>query len=141
MRKLVLFAALLVATLASAQTRPAAPTAQPTPTISSTPRNSQNVQYDEVTLLKRQVAQLQAQVKELKRQLDMVVADAAAARNNIPKCSATSESASASGRRRCDPYICDPVVGTCVTSCGSSADCAAGYVCDTGAGRCVVVPR
>lgn len=35
----------------------------------------------------------------------------------------------------CAPYLC--ASGRCLTSCGTSADCAGGNVCDTGAGTCV----
>jgi hypothetical protein len=94
------------------------------------------VQVDPVMVLQRQVAQLQAQVKELRRQLDLVAKDANAARSNIPKCSADlRESSSPGGTRACQPYQCDPVAGSCLMSCATSEDCTPGTNCDMGIGR------
>ncbi len=36
----------------------------------------------------------------------------------------------------CAPYLCDPGSATCATSCGSSAECQAGTLCDD-TGKCV----
>jgi hypothetical protein len=95
-------------------------------------------QVDPVVVLQHQVAQLQAQVKELRRQLDLVAKDANAARTSIPKCSADlRESLSPSGTRECQPCLCDSVVGTCLMSCATSADCTPGTNCDMEVGRCV----
>lgn len=38
----------------------------------------------------------------------------------------------------CIPYTCAERSGQCLTSCSSDAECAAGSVCNLGAGRCVV---
>lgn len=43
-----------------------------------------------------------------------------------------SENCAASG------YLCGGVEGTCMRQCTSSTQCAGGFVCDTGAARCVV---
>lgn len=37
-------------------------------------------------------------------------------------------------------YTCAGSEGTCHRSCSSTGQCAAGFVCDTGAGRCVAPP-
>jgi hypothetical protein len=37
--------------------------------------------------------------------------------------------------RSCAPYLC--AAGSCLTTCGTSADCAGGYACDTGARTCI----
>lgn len=97
-----------------------------------------SVQVDPVQTLQRQVARLQGQVRELRRQMDLLIKDANAARNSIPKCSDDlRESFSPSGRRSCEPYACDPVVGTCLMSCATTNDCSPGTVCDMEPGRCV----
>ncbi len=99
---------------------------------------SRNMQVDPVVSLQAQVNVLRAQVKELKRQLDMVVKESQAAKANVPHCSADFRtSSSAQGSRQCGPYACDPVVGTCLMSCATTDDCEPGNVCDIQAARCV----
>lgn len=48
--------------------------------------------------------------------------------------SGVEENCAASG------YACAGSEGTCHRSCSSTSQCASGFVCDTGAGRCVVPP-
>ena len=36
----------------------------------------------------------------------------------------------------CGAYACEPAFGACLASCGSSADCAGGFVCDTNSKTC-----
>jgi len=134
MRKMLLAVLLGAATLVHAQAKPATnmQVARPNNVARSA------MQADPVVVLQRQVAMLQTQVKELKRQLDMVLKDSAAARGAMPRCSADMRvSSSSNGSRDCEPYLCDSVVGTCLMSCATSADCAGGFLCDIEAARCV----
>lgn len=134
MPRFLLAVFLAAATAMQAQAKPATNTVQVNKNVNIAQRTAQ---IDPVVVLQRQVAQLQAQVKELRRQLDMVAKDATAARNNIPKCSADLlESSSPSGSRACQPYRCDAVAGSCLMSCATSDDCASGTACDMGNGRC-----
>jgi len=105
-------------------------------------RNIANIrQVDPVVSLQRQVAQLRAQVKELRRQLDLVAKDAAAFRSNVPHCSADYRSSSSSqGLRDCEPYLCDDVSGSCLMSCATSSDCTNGTSCNMDNGRCEYPP-
>lgn len=48
--------------------------------------------------------------------------------------SGVEENCAASG------YTCAPTEGTCHRSCNNTAQCAPGFVCDTGASRCVPPP-
>lgn len=129
---------LLVAFLATsgfmhAQAKPATTNMQ----VNRNANLARAVQVDPVVVLQRQVAQLQAQVKELRRQLDLVAKDANAARSNIPKCSVDlRESSSPGGTRACEPYLCDSVVGSCLMSCATSSDCTPGTNCNMDIGRC-----
>lgn len=92
--------------------------------------------------LQRQVDLLKIQVKELKKQLDMVAQQTAAIKNSFPKCSSDLQTSSSNlGSRDCAPYACDIVVGTCMTQCATSDQCARGFLCDVGAGQCVPAPR
>src|SRR5205085_8035412 len=36
----------------------------------------------------------------------------------------------------CGAYACEPALGTCLTSCSSSSDCAGAFVCDTDRKTC-----
>lgn len=95
----------------------------------------------EVTL-QRQIDAMKIQIKELKKQLDMVAQQTASIKNSFPRCSADLQTSSSSlGSRGCAPYACDVVVGTCMTQCATSDMCAQGYLCDVGAGQCVPAPR
>lgn len=88
--------------------------------------------------LQRQVDLLKIQVKELKKQLDMVAQQTSAIKNSFPKCSADLQTSSSNlGTRDCAPYACDSVVGTCLMQCATTFDCARGYTCDIEAARCV----
>ncbi len=40
----------------------------------------------------------------------------------------------------CGPYACDPLIGACLTTCQSSADCANGSICDTTTNICTQPP-
>ena len=42
-------------------------------------------------------------------------------------------------RYPCFPYSCDPTKSTCRTECQSSADCAAGTVCDLAQSQCTTI--
>ena len=133
MSRLLLAAFLATSMFAQAQAKPATSNMQ----INRNANIQKMVQVDPVTVLQRQVAQLQAQVKELRRQLDLVAKDANAARSNIPKCSVDlHESSSPGGTRQCEPYLCDPVAGACLMSCATSADCTGGTNCNMEIGRC-----
>jgi hypothetical protein len=140
MRKIFLLVCLFAACYASAQTsRSTAGIAvqQNRPNA----LQQRNMQVDPVQTLQKQVSHLQLQVRELRRQLDLLMKDAAAARNSIPKCTDDLlTSSSSSGRRDCAPYLCDSVVGTCLMSCATSNDCSPGNLCDMTAGRCVAAP-
>ncbi len=133
MQKLFFAFVLVASTLVNAQTKPV---------ISNTQANrnanvARMMQADPVQTLQRQVAQLQAQVKELRRQLDMVMADAKAAHNNIPRCSTDyRQSSSPNGTRHCEPYTCDAVSGACLMSCATTNDCTPGTACNMENGRC-----
>jgi len=133
MYRLLLAAFLASATLMHAQAKPAVSNMQ----VNRNANVARAIQVDPVVVLQRQVAQLQAQVKELRRQLDLVAKDANAARNNIPKCSADlRESSSPGGTRECQPYLCDAVGGSCLMSCATSSDCTPGTNCNMEIGRC-----
>ena len=133
MQKLLFAAVVVTASLVSAQTKPAVSNMQ----VNRNANLARTIQADPVQTLQRQVAQLQAQVKELRRQLDMVMADAKAAHNNIPKCSADyRQSASPNGTRDCEPYMCDAVSGACLMSCATTNDCTPGTACNMENGRC-----
>lgn len=133
MQKLLFAVLLVAATLMQAQTKPAVSNVQ----VNRNANLARAMQADPVQVLQRQVAQLQAQVKELRRQLDMVMADAKAAHNNIPKCSADyRQSSSPSGTRDCEPYLCDAVSGSCLMSCATTSDCTPGTACNMEIGRC-----
>jgi serine protease inhibitor ecotin len=131
MQKLLIPALLLAATFMQAQSKPAVNNVQVN-------RNMANLrQVDPVVALQRQVAQLRDQVKELKRQLDLLAKDAAAYRNSMAHCSADYRtSSSSSGTRDCEPYICDAVSGNCLMACATSSDCTSGTVCNMEIGRC-----
>lgn len=119
--------------LMQAQTKPATSNMQ----VNRNVNIARAAQVDPVVVLQRQVAQLQAQVKELRRQLDMVAKDANAARSTIPKCSVDyHQSSSPSGSRDCEPYMCDAVSGSCLMSCATSSDCTPGTSCNMEIGRC-----
>lgn len=92
--------------------------------------------------LQRQVDILRIQVKELKKQIDVIAQQTAAIKNSFPRCSADLQTSSSNlGSRDCAPYACDIVVGTCMTQCATSDMCARGFLCDVGAGQCVPAPR
>ncbi len=59
-----------------------------------------------------------------------------------PKGTCTSDRAqseSADGvKTACNAYLCDPAIGTCLTSCGSTAECAPAYLCENKS--CVAAP-
>jgi hypothetical protein len=133
MSRLLLAVLLATSVFMHAQAKPATTNMQ----VNRNLNVARAVQVDPVVVLQRQVAQLQAQVKELRRQLDMVAKDANAARINIPKCSADlRESSSPGGTRECQPYVCDPVGGSCLMSCATSSDCTPGTNCNMEIGRC-----
>lgn len=133
MRRFLLAAFLAAASLMHAQGKPAVSNVQ----VNRNANLARAIQVDPVVVLQHQVAQLQAQVKELRRQLDLVVKDANAARNSIPKCSADyRQSSSPSGTRECEPYLCDAVSGSCLMSCATTSDCTPGTNCNMEVGRC-----
>lgn len=132
----VVFLALPVLVQAQAPSKPAVKTGGPAIQV------QRLAQVDPVTSLQAEVRVLRAQVKELKRQLDMLVKESQTAKANVPHCSADLRtSSSAQGSRDCTPYACDQVVGTCLMSCATTNDCNPGAVCDVAAARCVTVPQ
>src|SRR5512138_1356306 len=60
--------------------------------------------------LQRQVDLLKIQVRELKKQLDLVAQQTSAIKDSFPKCSADLQTSSSNlGSRDCAPYACDVV--------------------------------
>jgi cell division protein FtsB len=136
MSKILLVAFLAAATLAQAQTKSAVSNVQ----VNRNVQISRAVQVDPVVALQRQVAQLREQVKELRRQLDLVAKDSVAYRNSIAHCSTDyRQSSSNQGTRDCEPYLCDAVSGSCLMSCATSSDCVGGTNCNMDIGRCETV--
>lgn len=102
------------------------------------------------------IAKLRAKNLELKKQMQLTLGDLQALRTQLDemtraggslvRAQCVSETLSrrtdGGGEENCaaSGYLCAPVEGTCRRSCTSSAQCAAGFVCDIGAAHCVVPP-
>jgi hypothetical protein len=103
---------------------------------------------------KAAIEKLQARNRELKGQMSVTLSDLQNVRTQLDEITRSGGSlvraqcASASLSRRTDGggeencyasgYVCGDVEGTCKRQCSTSNDCAPGFVCDTGAARCVV---
>ena len=133
MHKFLLPAVVMTATLLYGQAKPTVSNMQ----VSRNAQTARALQVDPVVALQRQVAQLREQVKELRRQMDLVAKDATTFRNSVPHCSADYRSSSSNnGTRDCEPYLCDAVSGSCLMSCATSSDCTPGTNCNMEIGRC-----
>lgn len=100
------------------------------------------------------IAKLRTKNLELKKQMQLTLGDLQALRTQLDEMTrkggslvhaqCVSESLSrrsdGGGEENCaaSGYTCAPVEGTCRRSCSSSDQCAGGFVCDVGAGHCVV---
>lgn len=91
--------------------------------------------------MRDKMQQALAQVQELTRTIDeMTRAGGSLVRAQCvsPTLSRTTsgveENCAASG------YMCGGTEGTCLRSCSNSSQCASGYVCDTGPGKCIIPP-
>lgn len=105
---------------------------------------------------KAAIERLQARNRELKGQMSLTLADLQAVRTQLDEMTRAGGSlvraqcASPALSRRTDDggeencyasgYVCGEVEGTCLRQCSTSNQCAPGFVCDTGAARCVVPP-
>ena len=100
------------------------------------------------------IAKLRAEKRALREQMTMTLGDLQQARSAIDEMTSRGGSlvraqcASDTLSRRTDGggeencaasgYTCGAVEGTCHRQCSTSNQCAGGFVCDTGAARCVV---
>lgn len=100
------------------------------------------------------IEKLQARNRELKGQMAVTLSDLQNVRTQLDEtmraggslvraqCAspALSRRTDGGGEENCHAsgYVCGPVEGTCKRQCNTSNDCAPGFVCDTGAARCVV---
>ena len=100
------------------------------------------------------IEKLQARNKELRGQMSVTLSDLQAVRTQLDEITraggslvraqcaspALSRRTDGGGEENCHAsgYVCGEVEGTCKRQCSTSNDCAPGFVCDTGAARCVV---
>ncbi len=100
------------------------------------------------------IAKLKAEKRALREQMTLTLGDLQQARSSIDEMTSRGGSlvraqcASDSLSRRTDGggeencsasgYTCSAVEGICHRQCSTSSQCAGGFVCDTGAARCVV---
>jgi hypothetical protein len=100
------------------------------------------------------IATLKAEKRALREQMTLTLGDLQQARSTIDEMTSrggslvraqcVSDSLSrrtdGGGEENCSAsgYTCSKVEGTCHRQCTTSNDCAGGFVCDTGAARCVV---
>lgn len=105
---------------------------------------------------KAAIERLQARNRELKGQMSVTLSDLQAVRTQLDEITraggslvlaqcaspALSRRTDGGGEENCHAsgYVCGSVEGTCKRQCTTSNDCAPGFVCDTGAARCVVPP-
>ncbi len=88
-----------------------------------------------VMSLRKSVVALQSRVASLEEQLRRM-----ASRSTF-ECRDVGTSANGAGDTEdCAPYACNYIDGRCRTVCATSDHCAPGFLCDTGAGRCVPPP-
>ena len=105
---------------------------------------------------KAAIEKLQARNRELKGQMAVTLGDLQVVRTQLDEMTRAggslvraqcvspqlSRRTDGGGEENCSAsgYVCGEVEGTCKRQCSTSNDCASGFVCDTGAGRCVVPP-
>ena len=100
------------------------------------------------------IAKLKAEKRALREQMTLTLGDLQQARSTLDEMTSrggslvraqcVSDSLSrrtdGGGEENCSAsgYTCSAVEGTCHRQCSTSNQCAGGFVCDTGAARCVV---
>ena len=105
---------------------------------------------------KAAIERLQARNRELKGKMAVTLADLQAVRTQLDEMTraggslvraqcaspALSRRTDGGGEENCHAsgYVCGEVEGTCLRQCTTSNQCAPGFVCDTGAARCIVPP-
>lgn len=161
MRLSILVAAVFALLLAGAavaqiqQIRPQVlrPLIQPQSTVQAVPASQLN--YQDPEMMKAQIARLKKDKRELRLQLNASVADLQAARKTLDEmtraggslvtaqCASPALSRNSAGAEEncaASGYGCEPVSGLCRRMCSTSDQCASGFLCDTGAQRCVPYP-
>jgi Cys-rich repeat protein len=102
------------------------------------------------------IAKLRAEKRALREQMTLTLGDLQQARTAIDEMTSAggslvraqcvsdtlSRRTDGGGEENCPAsgYMCSKVEGTCYRQCTSSLHCAGGFVCDTGAARCIVPP-
>lgn len=89
--------------------------------------------------LREQNARLEAENQQLKAQLEGYRMLGGSQVHAYCTNDNTTSRNTAGTESQCAPsgYNCEPVSGLCRTSCAIGPDCAVGFTCDTGAGKCV----
>jgi hypothetical protein len=111
--------------------------------------------YQDPEQMKAQIARLKREKRAMRVQLQTTLADLQAARSQIDemtreggslvtaRCVAPELSRNTAGAEEncaASGYACEKVSGLCRRMCNVTTDCAGGFICDTGAGRCVPPP-
>ena len=134
--------------------RPVPVTIQP---IQQTPANPSSIEpWMTPETAKAAIEKLQARNRELRGRMDVTLADLQAVRAQLDEMTraggslvraqcvspALSRRTDGGGEENCHAsgYVCAEVEGTCHRQCTTTNQCAPGFVCDTGASRCVVPP-
>ena len=102
------------------------------------------------------IDKLKARNRELRQQMTVTLGDLQTVRTQLDEITraggslvraqcvsdALSRRTDGGGEENCHAsgYVCGGVEGTCMRQCSTSNQCAPGFVCDTGAARCVVPP-
>lgn len=105
---------------------------------------------------KAAIERLQSRNRELRGQMAVTLSDLQAVRTQLDEMTRAggslvraqcvspglSRRTDGGGEENCHAsgYVCGEVEGTCLRQCSTSNQCAPGFVCDTGAARCVVPP-
>ena len=100
------------------------------------------------------IAKLQAKNRELRTQMGVTLGDLQRVRSELDEITRAggsmvraqcvsptlSRRTDGGGEEDCSAsgYVCGSVEGTCYRQCTVSTQCAGGFVCDTGASRCVI---
>lgn len=102
------------------------------------------------------ISKLQAKNRDLRNQMTVTLSDLQRVRTELDEITRAggtlvraqcvsptlSRRTDGGGEEDCSAsgYVCGSVEGTCYRQCTVSTQCAGGFVCDTGANRCVVPP-
>jgi hypothetical protein len=160
LRILAVLSTLLLAGLAASQTipmhiqRPISPNMANAARAGTTtaPLTANQLNYEDPDMMKAQIARLKKDKRDLRQQLQLSLSDLQALRVQLDemtkpggsgvtaRCAGPELSTNTAGESEncaASGYACASVSGLCHRECRTSDMCAGGFVCDTGAGRCV----